>query len=542
MELRHYLSIAWKWAWLIALAVVIAGASSLLASRAATPLYRAKTTLMVGRGIENPEPTSYDFYSSQQLAATYVQLTTREPVMQGVIDRLGLEMGWQELAGRVSASTVPQTQLLEIMVIDSDPYRASVLANEVAEQLILISPSGVSGSNPEQVEFTQTQLADLREKITEAQEEIKQLRLELDAANSARTIQDLENQIALLESKVSGWQNTYSQLLITVEGGEVNAISVIEKAMIPTAPFSPNVRMNMLTAAAIGLALAVGGVFLIEYLDDTIKSAEDVKRLTNAPVLGSIPRIEGEEYPEKLVAMTDPLSPVVEAFRLLRTNLQLQSADKPLRKILITSAGPSEGKSVVLANLAVVTAQSGKQVTLVDTDMRRPVQHHIFSVDNASGLNNYFKNSNSAEAIETQETGVKNLGLLTCGEVAENPAELLGSEAMKTLVEALDDKADLLLFDSPPSLVVADAAIMSSYVDGVILVVDARSTRTGELKRCVEELKRVSAPMLGVVLNRMSERHGGYYYYYYADGKKKKHKPSWRRTLDRALARFKKKP
>ena len=298
----------------------------------------------------------------------------------------------------------------------------------------------------------------------------------------------------------------------------------------------------MLTAAAIGLALAVGGVFLIEYLDDTIKTPEDVKRMTNTPVLGTIPRIEGEDYPEKLVAMTDPLSPVVEAFRLLRTNLQLQSVDKPMRNLLITSAGPSEGKSVVLANLAVVTAQSGKQVTLVDTDMRRPVQHHIFSVDNASGLNNYFKNSSSVAAIDMKDTGVKNLGLLTCGEVPENPAELLGSDSMKTLVETLDDKADLVLFDTPPSLVVADAAIMSSYVDGVILVVDARSTRTGELKKCVEELKRVSAPMLGVVMNRMSERNGGYYYYYYADGKKKKHRKGWRRTLDRALARFKKKP
>lgn len=538
MELRQYIGLAWKWMWLIALSVVIASASSYAASKAATPLYRTKATLMVGRMTQDPNLNTMQVWTSQQLVSTYIQLATREPVLKAAIQSLGLEMDWRALAGQVSASTVPQTQLLEIMVVDSDPYRAKVLVDAIAQELIKLSPGSMTREDQEQAAFAQAQLDDLQTKIETAQADLVTLRAERDAANSARQIQDLTSQITLLEAKVADWQRTYSQLLTAMQGSDVNALSVIEEAPVPTAPFSPDTRMNVLTAAAIGLALAVAGAFLIEYLDDTLKTPEDIERASSLSMLAAVARIEGTEYPEKLIALRHPLSPIVEAFRVLRTNLQFASVDKPLRTMMVSSPGPGEGKSVTLANLAVVLAQSGKRVIIVDTDLRRPVQHRILGLPNRRGLSDFIVTPQADVSEWLQPTEVENLRLLSSGPLPPNPAEVLSSTRMRQMIEQLKALADIVLFDSPPILVVSDGLILSTVLDGMLAVCDAGSTRTNELRRMVQELQRVQANVLGVVLNRMTRRTSGYYnyyqsYYYYSeDGSKKRKRKSlkwWQR-------------
>lgn len=537
MELRQYLNIVARWLWLVVLSVAIAAASSYFASRAATPLYRTKTTLMVGRATQNPDPNSSELYTGQQLAYTYTQLARREPVLRGALESLGLNMSWEALAGQVSTSIVQQTQLIEISVIDSDPYRAKVLADAIAQQLILMSPTTLQ-TDQEQAVFIQSQIGDLQAKIESSQAEIERLQAELDAANSARQIQDLQNQIDVLETKISGWQNTYSQLLTSLKGGDVNALSVVEEASIPRYPISPNVRMNVLLASAIGFILAVGGAFLIEYLDDTVKTPDDIERITGLPTLGAIARIEGDNYPDKLIAVKKPLSPTVEAYRVLRTNLQFSSVDRPAQTLVMTSPGPSEGKSVSLANLGVVMAQSGLKVIIVDTDLRRPVQHKLFELPNRYGLTDAILHPNPGLAEHLQDTRVENLRVLTSGALPPNPAELLGSQRMQELIEELKNEADIVLFDSPPTLVVADAAIIGTRTDGMLVVNDAGRTRTTESRRAVEELRRVHANLLGVILNRLSAGSRGYYYYYryyyyHEDGDKsrRRHKRSWLRRL-----------
>jgi succinoglycan biosynthesis transport protein ExoP len=417
-----------------------------------------------------------------------------------------------------------------------------VLADAIAQQVILLSPSSTGSSNPEQAEFIKTQLAYLQDKITEAQDEISRLRLEMDAANSARQIQDLENQIAVLDTKISDWQNTYYQLMTTVEGGNINALSVVEEASIPTYPFSPNTRMNMLTAAAIGLVLALGGVFLFEYLNDTVKSPEDIERMTQLPVLGSVAYIEGEEYHDKLIAVKHPRSPVVEGFRLLRANLQFAAVDKPLKSLMITSAGPGEGKSVALANLAVVIGQAGQRVILVDSDLRRPALHRIFDLSNKVGLSDCFRGAGIHAAGLLQATTSENLWVMTSGELPPNPAELLGSKRMKSIAEELQNEADIVLYDCPPSLVVADAAILSNYTDGILLIVDTGRTRNSEIKKCVEELQRAHANLIGLVINRMSKRSSGYGYYYYEEGEKHQRRSQPGNWFERTLSGLRKGP
>jgi non-specific protein-tyrosine kinase len=518
MELRQYLHLIWKWIWLVAISVVIAASASYYASRSATPLYRTQATLMVGRAIEDPNPTSYELYTGQQLANTYIELVKREPVINGAIEQLGLDMDWRSLAGRVSASLIPNTQLIEISVIDSDPLRAKVLADTVAEQLILQTPANTSDIGAEIADFSQTQLNELKTKIENSQDEILLQKIELDAANSARQIDSLQNKINLLEAKISDWQKTYSTLLATIRGGDINALRVVETATIPTTPFSPNVLMNVVTASAIGFVLALGGAFLIEYLDDSVKSPEDVERITSLSTIGGIAHIEGEDYSEKLVTANAPMLPISEAFRVLRTNLQFSFVDEPPNSISVTSPGPTEGKSITLANLAVVIAQSGRKVIIVDTDLRRPVQHRIFNLPNRHGLSDVVVDTKVSVSEQVQETSIENLYLLSSGALPPNPAELLGSSRMKAIIGDLESDFDLVIFDSPPVLVVADSVILGSYVDGVIIISDVGRTRSAELKRSVEELQRGRANVVGVVLNRVSSRASGYYYnhnYYY---------------------------
>ena len=527
MELRQYLAIVGRWSWLIILSIIIAATASFFASKSATPLYRTNTTLMVGRIIQDPDPNSADLYTGQQLAYTYSQLVRREPVLKGVIESLGLPMTWEALANQVSANNVPQTQLLEISVIDSDAYRAKVVADEIAQQLILQSPSGPSDTTQEQLAFTQSQITDLREKILQAQQEEIQLKQELDAANSALQIQDLQNQVNVLETKISGWQDTYSKLLLTLEGGDINALTVVSEASIPSRPISPNVSMNVLLAVVIGLILAVGGIFVIEYLDDTIKTSEEGARVTGLPILGSINRIHGDNYHDKLVAVHEPLSPVVEGFRVLSMNLQYSSNNEPPRSLMITSPDISDGKSLSLANLAVVMAKGGLKVIAVDADLRKPTLHKIFNLHNTYGLSDQFLPLNPGLSEHLQITGIDNLQILTAGPLPPSPAELLGSARMTSLIDELKSQADIVLFDTPPCLMVADSSLLGTQLDGAVLIFQAGRTSTKDAQRAVEEFRRVNVNLLGMVLNTQNSRHGEsykYYNYYYGtdSGSKRK--------------------
>jgi succinoglycan biosynthesis transport protein ExoP len=272
--------------------------------------------------------------------------------------------------------------------------------------------------------------------------------------------------------------------------------------------------MNVLLASTLGLVLAVAGAFLVEYLDDTIKSPEDAMRATGLPLLGAIARIEGENYSEKLIAAKHPLSPTAEAYRVVRTNIQFSSIDRPARTLMITSPNPSEGKSVMIANLAVVMAQSGMKVIVVDTDLRRPVQHRIFGLPNRNGMSDAVIQPHGDINDFLQNTSVQNLRLMSSGSLPPNPAEMLGSERLVHIMEELKAVADIILFDSPPTLVVTDAAILGSRTDGAILVNDSGNTRTAEARRAADELRRVRVNLLGVVLNRIPLGGRGSYYYY----------------------------
>lgn len=219
----------------------------------------------------------------------------------------------------------------------------------------------------------------------------------------------------------------------------------------------------------------------------------------------------------ELMMMDDPKSMVSEAFRMLRTNLQFVGVDKPLKKIVITSSNPEEGKSVVAANLAISIASTGSKVLLIDADLRRPRVHKLFFLENYKGLSSLLAGDLKMDDV-ANETPVENLYVITSGPIPPNPAEILGSAKMNQFIEKASSVYDMIIFDSPPVNTVADASILSSIADGVILVVEAGVTAREAAILAKEQLEKINARILGVVLNKAKQSSEGYYYYYYYYG------------------------
>ena len=529
MELRQYATVIWKWLWLIVLATLVASASSNLATRQQPPIYEAKTTLLVGQALQKQDVNQTDFWLGQALAQTYSEVAKRQPVRQATMNALGLS--WLP---EYNVKPVANTQLLEIQVVDTSPERAAAVASELASQLILQSPTQPQQEQQKRRQFIEQQLNDLEANIDLTKEEIGRLEDALDGMFSARQIADTQNQIAALQQKLNTYQANYAQLLNSLGEGSVNVLTVVEPATVPTVPIGPKKTLTILLAAAIGLILAVSAAFLLEYLDDTLKTPDDIMQALGLSALGAIARIEGDTLADKLITADHPKSPISEAYRVLRTNLQFSSVDRPLKTLLVTSANPIEGKSVTAANIGVVMAQAGHSVIMVDSDLRRPVLHKIFQIPNNEGFTNALLHANPSPGAYLQPTKVENLRVLTTGPLPPNPSELLGSERMKGLIEHLKSEADVVIFDSPPSLAVTDAAVLAMQMDGTLLVVDAGATRRGLAGRAVENLQKVGGNVLGVVLNKLSARRGGYYYHYYyyyssdserTGRRKRRHKP-----------------
>lgn len=523
MELKHYLRIVWKWLWLLVLSTAIAvGVSYFITSRQ-PKIYSASAKLLVGQSIQNANPNSQDLYTSQQLALTYVQIARTLPFLQATIDALGLEMSPDELLNMTSANIVQGTQLIELSVLDTDPVRAEALANELAHQLTLQGPAASNQEEQQRIAFVQQQVNELQTKIRDANQEIAELQKALPVTASARAILDNQQKVTTLQGQIAVWQQTYASLLAFLAPQSPNILSILEPARLPQAPVGPNTNQSLLVAAALGLLLGLGGAFLIEYLDDTIKSAEDVTELLQLPTIGSIARIPGGGN-QRLVTSVAPGSSISEAYRVLRTNIQFASLDKPIRSILVTSAGPGEGKSVTAANLAVTMAIVGLRTILVDTDLRRPTQHRLFNQSNDVGVTNGLITQAEVDKI-ARTTWIGNLRVVTAGTIVPNPAEVLASAKMQEFKRQLEEDADIVIFDGPPVMPLADVPILARMVDGVVLVVDSVRTRREPAQRARVILQNAGANILGVVLNRFSPRSSGDDYYYYAHARAGKSKP-----------------
>ncbi|WEG13382.1 CpsD/CapB family tyrosine-protein kinase [Pullulanibacillus sp. KACC 23026] len=227
-------------------------------------------------------------------------------------------------------------------------------------------------------------------------------------------------------------------------------------------------------------------------------------------------RTEGARKERSLISHYSPKSPTTEQYRTIRTNIEFSQVDKTVRTLVVTSASPGEGKSTTTNNLAVVMAQQGKQVLLIDADLRKPTTHYTFRLANQQGLSTVLTRQSTLEDT-IRKTEIDNLFVMSSGPVPPNPAELLTSTAMKKMIEQAKEVFDVIIFDSPPVLAVTDAQILSSYSDGTVLVVASGSTETESAKLARDLLLKSQAKLLGVVLNRKSKKDKNGYYYYYGN-------------------------
>ncbi len=310
--------------------------------------------------------------------------------------------------------------------------------------------------------------------------------------------------------------NAVARAFIDSEGARQAAqVSVVEEALPPPDPVAPRPLLNAVLGAMLLLLVAAGIVALLEVLDDTISSAEQASEITGLSALGRIEQFDRLRSPrEQLQAAQRPRSTVAEAYRAARTNLTYAiDLGRDRRLVLVTSPGPGEGKTTTTANLAVVFGLAGHRVCVVDTDLRRPTLHRVFGVENPEGLTNLLLAREPEFERAVQRSVYTNVSVVTSGPLPPNPSELLGSARMQDVLDWMRDHYDIVLLDSPPALVVTDASVLATMVDGIVIVTRAGKTRTGALRATVQELAQSGRPIAGLILNRVRSRESGYYYY-----------------------------
>ncbi len=533
IDLRQYVGILRRWWWLWMATTLVAGLTALIVSLNITPVYKATTQLLIQQASNPSDVVTYsDIMLSERLARTYAKLLTTRPVLERTLKELGLEgqISIEELKERISVQPVRDTTLIQLGVEDTDPERAIALANKLPEVFARYNEQIQLSRFQESKRSLEQQLKRLEEELSRAQRQLANLKS--DAASDPADITRLETQITTLQASYANLLKQYEEIRLA-EAQSVDNIIISEPATTAE-KVRPRTLLNTLLAAIVGLMLGIGAVFLKEYLDDTIKTPDEIERAYRVPVLAGIARVpelsglNGEKNRKKrkkkgkdnekpaLVVHTRAQEPISEAFRALRTNLQFASVDTPLHSLVITSPEPSEGKSFVAANLAIVIAQADKRVILVDADIRKPNVHRMFELPQFPGLTNALLDA-SVQEIERylQNTDIENLRVMTAGVEAPNPAELLGSQRMQKILDALLDLADMVIIDTPPVLVATDAAILASKSDGVLIVARVGQTPHPALQNALKEIQRVNAHIVGIVLNELPSKRSDYYYKYY---------------------------
>lgn len=533
MDIHAYIAPLRKWWWLIAAAAVVAALGSFLSVRNQPDMYRSQATLLVGSTIEDPNPSGGQLAAVEQLAANYADIAQRQPVREAVMEELGLRS-----LPSYDVTPLPRTQLMIVTVNDTNPERAQAVASALAQQLVQLSPSGTSPEEAEREAFIDAQLNDLQMQIEETDAEIEAKQQELGTLFGAQEINETQDEISALQAKRNSLQNNFASLLANTSSGALNRLTIIEPANLPRSPVDPRHELTILVAAAVGMVLAGGAAYGLEFLDDTIETPEDAERYASDATTVTIAGIDFDEHESRLITHAQPRSPHAEAFRILRTAIHYARKEERQRLLLITSPRAGDGKSLIAANLAVVLAQSGLRVLLVDGDLRRSVQHDIFKLNNEVGLSDLLlgdreleRNGQKSTELE-RSTGIENLWVMTSGDYPNNPSELLGTHVMKLILSTLEQRFDYVIIDSPPCLAVTDPVVLSTHVDAVFVVVKAGSTRRKELQETVKRLNTVGNKVRGIILNH-SKRVDAHYYYvetYYHQRDEKSGRAKWLTT------------
>ena len=515
-DLRRYFRLVMSWWWLIAIGAIIPVAVSYYFVSRQPSLYQAKVVLSVGATMKQQNPSASDISLAEQLARGYAEMVRYRPITNEVILRLGLKYSPDVLAKQISTFVRPEANLLEIYVTDENPQAAALIANALADELIRQSPA--SQTQGEQQRFVEEQLTSLKAKIEQVQKDIDDQTARLATLTSAAEIQSVQENLASLESVLSRYRAEHAAYLASYAGESINQLTVVEPAVEPWSPIAGKKPLILGVAAVAGIGLALGGVFLIEYLDETLQWDEtQEQKLLGWSVLGALGYISSERG--KMIGLASERSPEGEALRALRTAILLQRSRHAFQTLLVTSPGSQEGKSFTTASLGVAMAAAGLQVILVDGDMRKPTLHERFDRPNVYGFADLLAPSDSIADVEglkgLQDTGVDGVSLLPAGSLPLDPTMLLMSSRYPQLVTKLCERADVVIFDGPPALLAADMSILAAELDAIVVVVAPGMTVRNQLQKARGMLEGIEkAHVLGIVFNQVRLRGHSYGHYY----------------------------
>jgi capsular exopolysaccharide synthesis family protein len=515
-DLRRYLRLLGSWWWLIALGAIIPTAVSYYFVSRQPDVYQAKVVLMVGATLKQQNPSASALGLAGQLAGGYAEMVRYRPITSEVIRKLNLQVSPDVLALQISTIVRPEANLLEIYLTDRNAKVAALIANALADELIQQSPA--SQTEGEQQRFVEEELNSLKAKIEQVQKDISEQNAKLAALTSASDIQAVQEKLSSLESVLSRYRTEHAAYLQSYAGESINQLTVVEPAIEPSRPVAGKKPLILGVAAVAGIGLALAGVFLIEYLDETLQWDESQEqKLLGWSVLGALGHISSERG--KMVDLISERSPEGEAIRALRTAILLRRSQDAFQTLLVTSPGSQEGKSFTTASLGASMAAAGLRVILVDGDMRKPTLHERFDLPNVYGLADLLEPSASEEGAESlrglQDTGVDRLRLLSAGTLPLDPTMLLMSPRYPRLVARLCERADLVIFDGPPVLLAADMSILAAELDAIVVVVAQGTTVRNQLQKARTVLQgNEKAHVLGVVFNQVRLRGQSYSYYY----------------------------
>jgi capsular exopolysaccharide synthesis family protein len=503
MEIRNYIVILWRRKWVIAVTVAVTLTVAVIGTLMATPTYVASTTLRVlTPSSGSVDWASYDMGYTNRLMNTYVRIATTGPVLEELVQRLGLNE-----SPRIEVEILPNTELMHITVEDPNPVLAAEAANALADMLIAQSRELYTGGGKTAWEILGEQLTQIDDELSQARKEYEALITQ--SPEDSERITAASRSIALKEETYATLLDQYERARVK-EAMQANTVFVVEPAVPPPSPSKPRKKLNVALGCMVGLSGGLGLAFLFENLDTTLYTTQQIEEVTALSALGRIPA--ANRKPPS--AFFNGNSPQGEAFRRLRANVLALDQDVTLRTLLVTSAEPREGKSTVVANLAFAIARSGRKVIVVDADLRLPTLHKIFGLSNEIGLSSVLKQEAALDEA-VQDSHISGVRVLTSGPLPPDPAELLGSSQMTALIKQLAQQFDVILLDAPSLLAVSDAAVLASIVDGVLLIVGRAQARREAVRAACQHLADVNSRPVGFVVNR-AEQDGSYNYYYRA--------------------------
>lgn len=486
-----------KWVVLAGVGACVVGALVMTVRQA--PVYEAEARMAV-RSLPGGSVFGSDYLGNVDPKRT---IATEIEVLQSglVLQRLKQNLGLVADPPGVQGSVVGATDVVSVKVRSGSALTAQTMADAYVQAYIDVKrEQTVSGLNAASAQL-ESQIADLDSQISAIDQQIDAT----PADQRDQVERDFSPQRQALVNQLSSFKERLDQMQIDAALSSGGA-QLVQPASLPAGPVEPTPVRSGSLAVVVGLLLGLGAAFLLDYSDDTVHSSAELEAAAGGlPVLSVVPTDPPPDH--RPISISRPEDFAVEAYRTLRTNLQFLGLDRPLRTIQITSSVSGEGKTTTASNLALLMAQAGNRVLLIDADLRRPRLHEVFAVDGSRGLTNALLGEEFGQLThEVAVPGGSLLVLLPAGRVPANPSELLGGRRMKELLRLLSGSFDVIVLDSAPVLPVTDSVVLSGAVDALVVVAQASRTTRKQVGETVNALSRVSAPVVGVIMNRVTER------------------------------------